>query len=974
MFQDSHGCETLRFHIQLPRADYKLLVSRLRGERGVAPPAPQSGSQVTALIDLPPNSTTFSITRLGRHRLPKPVSIRAGSATHTLLSQTISRELAQIDDPMITARLEAVIAACPSPLPLSLRISPADFVLSERTSDVSSSEPTALYSGAAVRVLATLAPSISLDLDDTPPLSIIEDSGLADTTAAVSDFEALRSGLASTLLVTSTVSGNRVTVSGSAHLPLVQHPAAVTLVAHWGSYDDLSHPWQDEPLALEISPSASDSSTPLTLNFSTTIHAPIHGSYGLTFYARYGRSYERIWIGRPWIDDHKFFISHDDPGAIKNRYDSRRELALQATTEVRRILSDPASAIEIASWFNTCAPHLSLGAMLASETSHSQATCEVLENCIETMHTTGAESLADSLSKTYGVGEVVFVTPEGPHAAAGGLAHVITGLPVELTKHGVPVTIIAPLYRYANGNKHRSAEDILKNGMILGGERVTPRYATTVIAGLGPTHYVGTGYQKRPTTSIPFKVYVADSGRMRLILLANSSTFDRLYQPVYADEQLRRAILFSRAALEAIATEVLDIRPSALISNDWMTACIPSLLALDPRYQGVPWLRRTKALHMIHNGGADYHGRLPLHFGNEDLWPMFGIAPEHFFGFRDPHRSDLINLTMAATQHATGGVITVSQPYARSLISQNGGDGLEYVLQHRRDAVFGISNGINRADIDRYLAARSGLTHSELQTADGLLKAKATLRSDIQRTLGLESDPKAKIISFVGRLAEQKGLDLLSGTVDHAPRSTLEDILERHPCVQIIIAGPITSGDRSATALHDTALLLKKLYPRRVALAFDYLSHSQALDIIAASTLFLMPSRFEPGGITQLESLAAGTPVVGRNVGGIGATVMNYNPVSEHGTGFLCNDYHPTAFANTIHWALTTCEDLQRYCRVIEQARAARHSWSDRAPTFLAVLQRIILGESKTESVDFLASANDLARQCKAASPSTGAL
>jgi starch synthase len=447
---------------------------------------------------------------------------------------------------------------------------------------------------------------------------------------------------------------------------------------------------------------------------------------------------------------------------------------------------------------------------------------------------------------------------------------------------------------------------------------------------------------------------------LRLFLLANSSAFDRLYQPVYADEQLRRSVLLSRAALETIATEALDIRPSALISNDWMTACVPSLLALDPRYKRVSWLQQTKALHMIHNGGADYHGRLPLHFGNEDLWPLLGLAPEHYFGFRDPHRGDLINLTMAAAQHASGGILTVSQPYAQALVSPTGGDGLEYILQNRQEAVFGISNGINRTDIDTYLAARVNHSTEALQTVPGLLHAKATIRAEIQRAFGLQVDPAAQIVSFVGRLAEQKGLHLLSGFVEHAAHSTLEDILVRHPTAQIIIAGPVTSGDLSAAALHDAVRYLQHRYPGRIGATFDYISHSHALEIMAASTLFLMPSRFEPGGITQLEALAVGTPVVGRSVGGITATIENYDPTTGRGTGFLCHDYAPTAFANTIHWALATCADAQRYNVLVKQAISAHHSWADRAPVFLAVLQRVIVGTERAERLEFLEPSSQL--------------
>lgn len=952
MHKDFGGEPVLRFQVQVPRADYKTLVARLRGEDAGPFSRPCNQPQVTALIDLSPNSSTFSITRIGHHRLPRAVSIRTGSPTHHLLTHTIFRELERINDPLVTERLKAIVAACPAPLPSTLRVNPADFVLAAEPAPSAYTHSLSTPSGTAVRILATLAPTILLDLDDTPPLIITQGDKPSDETT----LQTLRSALSTTLHLQAIVEGNSVTLTGSVTMPALPRSTTVTLFAHWGSYEELSKPWQDTQIPLCANPR----SAPDNVTFTTTLHAPIQGSYGVTLYALLNDSRERIWIGRPWFDDCKFTILRDDPHTISARYQARQELLQEAIQSAQAILRDPFNAAEASAWFTNNAPHLSLGAVLASETSHSQTNREILETAISTLRSSGAESLANSLSASYGVGEIVFVTPEGPHAAAGGLAHVITGLPTELTTLGVPVTIIAPLYRYANGNKHRAAEEILRDGISLGRERVTPRYVTTIVAELGPTHYTGTPFHKRPATSVPCKVYVAESGKLRLFLLANSSAFDRLYQPVYADEQLRRSVLLSRAALETIATEALDIRPSALISNDWMTACVPSLLALDPRYKRVSWLQQTKALHMIHNGGADYHGRLPLHFGNEDLWPLLGLAPEHYFGFRDPHRGDLINLTMAAAQHASGGILTVSQPYAQALVSPTGGDGLEYILQNRQEAVFGISNGINRTDIDTYLAARVNHSTEALQTVPGLLHAKATIRAEIQRAFGLQVDPAAQIVSFVGRLAEQKGLHLLSGFVEHAAHSTLEDILVRHPTAQIIIAGPVTSGDLSAAALHDAVRYLQHRYPGRIGATFDYISHSHALEIMAASTLFLMPSRFEPGGITQLEALAVGTPVVGRSVGGITATIENYDPTTGRGTGFLCHDYAPTAFANTIHWALATCADAQRYNVLVKQAISAHHSWADRAPVFLAVLQRVIVGTERAERLEFLEPSSQL--------------
>jgi starch synthase len=628
---------------------------------------------------------------------------------------------------------------------------------------------------------------------------------------------------------------------------------------------------------------------------------------------------------------------------------------------LQRALQDPAAVKESIEWLQQHAPQFPIGGELEAIAARGDDEAHAVQSLLDNLEKADYRELACQIKRTYGLGEIVFASPEFSHAGAGGLAQVLTGLPLELSKAGIPVTIITPLYRHYNGQRHPAADEILTNGLLVGNERVIPSYATTISVAVGPTRWSGSSWNKRPPATIRCKVFHAQSGQIRVLLLSSPGVFDRLYQPVSSDEQLRRAIIFSRAALETIASEQLAIRPRVVISNDWMTACIPAFLSLDPHYQRTPWLACCKSVHMIHNGGADYHGRLPLNVNREDLWPMFNLAPEHYFGFKDPHRDDLINLSMAAVRHAQGGVITVSQPYAEQLVSHHsGGDGLEHVLRHRSSDVAGISNGIKREELETFLATRTGLNFDELCCTTTLLQAKTSLRRDLQNRYGLVPSDSAFLISFVARLAEQKGLELLSGYVGDGARSALEDILIRHPNVQIIIAGPTTPGDRSASNLRECVHHLAACYPGRVAALCDYIAHSTALEIISASSLFLMPSRFEPGGISQLEALAVGTPVIGRNVGGIKATIDSFNPGDGRGTGFLFNEYSADAFVNTAHWAIETCSHASVFSSIVSQARLAQHSWSDRAPTFAATLQKIVLGEQRFYSLPFLSSARTL--------------
>lgn len=913
------GTEVLRFEILVSGEAYRSLVAGLRGSPDTAPGHRSPLGGVRAQVDLDLSSRSYSVTTLGRHRLPSALSVKPGTRTHNSLTRLIARSMRQEQHREVASLIHDIIEATPH--------IPAD-TLDIRKQDIEITQGARLRSPTSpahtIQLITQIAPTISLDLDDAPTLVIpqSQDELLARATSA------LRSDLFVVSPLSASIIGNTVTLRAVIQAPAIAG-AAVDIFAHWGSYDELAPQWQDEPVSLQPAPHGNSIVT-------HRLHVPNHGSYGATLFAQVRGSSEKVWMGELAGGDARFIIAHDDLDSVRCRETALDETHAWALTTLSDAVRGSGSLDTACEQILQRAPFVPLGSLLSAAVPQADAASLALAS-------SAPSSLSELMSLNYGIGEIVFTTPEGPHAAAGGLAQVISGLPPELARAGIPTTIISPLYRHANGNKHPDAQQVLSQGIKLGDATVKPSYVGSVTVHVGPTYHSGTSHMRRSPSAIPLKVYEASHKNLRVFLLTNPSVFDRLYQPVFADEQLRRAIIFSRATLEAIATKHLGIRPSVIISNDWMTACVPAFCALDTRYQAVPWLRDCKTVHMIHNGGADYHGRLPYNTNSEDLWPMLNLAPEHFFGFRDPHNYDLLNFSMAAAQHASGGILTVSEPYARQLLSNCGGDGLEYVLQHKQHRVFGISNGINRPEVNRYLSTIAGKNGDPFGTTASLLAAKQDAKRAIQERYGLAHDPNARLISFVGRMAEQKGLSLLSGFVAGQNISTLESMLAGHPDVQILVAGPTTEGDRCCDRLRASLEYLSALYPGRVRAVFDYMPHSRALEAIFASTFFLMPSRFEPGGITQLEALAAGTLVIGRNVGGISSTVENFDPSRGTGTGFLCDEFSATAFANTCQWALTVTRDQQAYEGLVTRATQARHSWSDRVPLYRAMLQTILL-------------------------------
>lgn len=934
MSTSTNATDVLRFEIAVNGAAYRSLVAGLREPaQDTHSPRPFK-SIVKAAIDLDLSSQSYSVSQLGRHKLPRSLSIKPGSKTHNNISGVLASSLRECGDDDIANLIYEIIAAAPDISGEMLKVFRTDIEFNTGVTPTEAPRNVRTVAG-----LSTIAPTVLLDVDDAPTLIVPErpESLIDDAVQALKT----RSRIISP--PTAHISSNTVTVNAIIGIPQT-NGIEVDLFMHWGSYEELAPAWQDEHI------SSSVSNMPSRVSVEHRVHVPRHGHYGATFFVRARGSNESIWLGHISSDDLRFHITSDDSEVTTERDTMLREMRDISTEMLALSLSNPHTLAQQVETITTNAPHIGLGATLY-EVAQRETDPNYLSRVAEVIQQSARDTNLESMFLNYGVGEIVFATPEGPHAAAGGLAQVISGLPPELCKAGIPVTVISPLYTYENGNKHSSARHILEHGVQLGSEKVKPTYVGAINVNVGPTYHVGTTFHRRAPSSLPIKVYLAQSGSLRLFLLSNSSVFDRLYQPVYADEQLRRAIVLSRATLETIATSHFGIRPSALISNDWMTACIPAFAALDGSYQQCEWLKSCKTIHMIHNGGADYHGRLPVNMNHEDLWPMLNLSPEHYFGFKDPHNGNLINFTMAAAQHVSGALLTVSQPYARQISTLGGGDGVDYVLQHKRGSVFGISNGISRDQVDRYLSSITGENPETLSSLPALLTAKAVTKRKLQAQYHLEQRADARIISFVGRMAEQKGLVLLSGGVEHAHHSALEDILIRHDDVQLIIAGPTTNGDRASDEFRNTVLYLAWKYRGRVAAHFDYIAHSKALEIIFGSTFFLMPSRFEPGGITQLEALATGTLVIGRNVGGISATIDNYNQEAHSGNGFLFNDFTPTAFANTAHWALGAAHDNRTYEMLVANARNARHTWSDRVPAYRAMLQRVMLGHDTFSSL-----------------------
>ncbi|NLF24097.1 MAG: glycogen synthase [Deltaproteobacteria bacterium] len=216
---------------------------------------------------------------------------------------------------------------------------------------------------------------------------------------------------------------------------------------------------------------------------------------------------------------------------------------------------------------------------------------------------------------------------------------------------------------------------------------------------------------------------------------------------------------------------------------------------------------------------------------------------------------------------------------------------------------------------------------------------KSATKAVLQRDLGLDQDPQRILISFVGRLAEQKGLQLLTGFAAGDGVSVMESILLRYPQVQFVVAGPqVDSLSRQFRGLVE---YLCWKHRGRVAGIYNFIPHEYALEIFTASDFYLMPSRFEPGGLTQLEALSCGSLVIARNVGGLSATLCHVDDPSGKGNSFLFNDYTTTALRDTICWAIDSTRDEKYRRKLINRAARCEHDWENRVPQYVALFQHI---------------------------------
>ena len=476
--------------------------------------------------------------------------------------------------------------------------------------------------------------------------------------------------------------------------------------------------------------------------------------------------------------------------------------------------------------------------------------------------------------------KVLFASAEAvPYVKTGGLGDVAGSLPRTLNHLGAKVNVILP--------KYSSIPAEFQEKMVHVDDFYVPLAWRNVYCGIEKLEYNGVNF------------YFID----------NEAYFKRDGVYGYFDDGERFAF-FSKAICEAIA-KVPELECDVVNCNDWQTALVP--VFLREFYREVPQCASVKVMFTVHN--VKFQG----HYNDKVLSDVLGLegvpaaVDQLYFG------RNAINYMKGALCYSDL-ITTVSPTYAGELQTPFFGEGMDDIFRRRSDVLVGILNGIDTVDwnpkTDKFIPANFDATD---------LSGKAECKRLLQEELGLAQDPERPLVAMVGRLTNQKGLGLV--------RYAMGQLMERG--VQIAILGTGDADQEEAFRYFDS-VYGDKMCAR---IAFDNaLSHR----MYAASDLFLMPSEFEPCGLSQMIAMRYGSLPVVRETGGLKDSVAAYNKYTGEGTGFSFANMNADEMAKCL---LDACEifwtDKETWQKIQLQAMAEDFSWKRAANDYLDCYHRI---------------------------------
>lgn len=370
----------------------------------------------------------------------------------------------------------------------------------------------------------------------------------------------------------------------------------------------------------------------------------------------------------------------------------------------------------------------------------------------------------------------------------------------------------------------------------------------------------------------------------------------------YIHEDIEKFAFFSKAALSALP--LIDFRPDIIHCHDWQTGLIP--VYLDNFRYGNEFFRGIRSVFTIHN----------LKF--QGIWDKKSVKditglPEYYFVPDKLEAYKDANYLKCGVVYADR-VTTVSNSYAEEIKMPFYGEKLDGLMNARANCLSGIVNGIDYDDYN----PETDIHVPYHYNAENFRKEKVKNKMELQKELGLEVDSKTMMIGIVSRLTDQKGFDLIAYVMDELCQDA----------VQFVVLG--TGEEQYENMFRHFAWK----YNGKVS-ANIYYSEALSHKIYAACDAFLMPSLFEPCGLSQLMSLRYGTVPIVRETGGLKDTVEAYNEFEKTGTGFSFSNYNAHEMMNTVRYAERIYYDKRRdWNKIVERAMLKDFSWNNSAKQY----------------------------------------
>ncbi len=478
--------------------------------------------------------------------------------------------------------------------------------------------------------------------------------------------------------------------------------------------------------------------------------------------------------------------------------------------------------------------------------------------------------------------KILFATSElAPLAKSGGLGDVAGALPQSLVKLGHEVKVIMPLYKVIK-SKYEDQLKFVRWSMIKLGWR-------TMYSGL----------------------LTMDFNGVQIYFIDNEYYFghDQLYIEYSFD--IERFSFFQLAVLDAMG-EPMSFEPDILHLNDWQCGMIPCLL--DANYKPYGKHENVRTVFTIHN--LKYQG---IH-GRERILDLLDI-PDRYLTENGVLKDGVPNYMKSALVYADR-ITTVSPTYAREILTDYYGEGLNGVLSEQNWKLSGILNGIDTAAYDPVSDKELTANYSVDNWRDG----KAACKSALQSELGLPQKPDTPMAAMITRLVDQKGLDLLLHILD--------ELLEED--IQFVLLG--TGNPYYEEALRQAA----EKKPEKMAARLTF-SLPLSNRIYAAADMFLMPSLFEPCGLSQLISMRYGTIPVVRETGGLVDTVLPYNQYDGTGTGFSFANINAHELLFTTKYACEVYRETpEAWQEMVVRAMSGDYSWSRSAQKYADLYEDLI--------------------------------